>query len=282
MYRCLYACAMAFALALAPGAHAEVYPVADEYTPIVGQDGKDVVWVPTPDALVDRMLEMAKVTSKDYVMDLGSGDGRIAIAAAKKGARAVGIEYNPEMVELSNRNAKAAGVANKVKFIKADLFETDLSKADVITMYLLPRINLELRPKLLALKPGTRIVSHAFDLADWKADEEAKVEGRDAYLWIVPANIAGNWRVEYPDNAKRAPTELQLTQNFQLFWGHAVSGGQSIELGKPWLSGTKVRFAVRDADGVRKYTGEVKGDRMEGSMSIDGGAASRWVATRLR
>lgn len=282
MYRCVYAFAMAAAVAVVPGAHAEVYPVADEYTPIVGQEGKDVVWVPTPDALVERMLEMAKVTSKDYVMDLGSGDGRIAIAAAKRGARAVGIEYNPDMVELSKRNAKAAGVADKVKFIKADLFETDLSKADVITMYLLPRINLELRPKLLALKPGTRIVSHAFDLADWKADKEVKVEGRDAYLWIVPADIEGNWRVEYPDIPKRAPTELRLTQNYQLFWGHAVRGDQSVELGKPWLSGTKVRFAVRDAEGDRKYLGEVKGDRMEGTMSVDGGPATRWVATRLR
>src|SRR3972149_1420234 len=142
-----------------------------EYKPEVGQAGKDVVWVPSPQALVDKMLDMAKVTPNDFVMDLGSGDGRTVITAAKRGARPLGIEYNPDMVELSKRNADKEGVAGKASFVKADLFETDFSRASVITMFLLPDINLKLRPKILALKPGTRIVSNSFNMGDWPAAE---------------------------------------------------------------------------------------------------------------
>src|ERR671914_212579 len=144
-----------------------------EYEPQVGQEGKDVIWVPTSQALVDKMLDMAKVTPKDYVIDLGSGDGRTVITAAKRGAKALGIEYNPDMVELSKRNAAKAGVSDKANFAKADLFESDFSKATVITMFLLPDINLKLRPKLLNLRPGTRIVSNSFTMGDWKPDESA-------------------------------------------------------------------------------------------------------------
>lgn len=282
MFRLLVALYAGLSFGFVGAAHAQAQPKGGDYVPEVGQEGKDVVWVPTPDELVERMLDMAKVTSNDYVMDLGSGDGRIAIAAAKRGARAVGIEYNPDMVELSKRNAKAAGVANKAQFMKADLFEADLSKATVITMYLLPRINLQLRPKLLDLKPGTRIVSHAFDLGDWKSDNEAKVEGREAYLWIVPAKIGGNWRITYPDDKTREPLELRLTQNYQLIWGHAVRGEQSTELARPWLTGTQIRFDVADASAADTYAGEVKGNRMEGTVKSDGGATTRWVATRIQ
>ena len=165
------------------------------YEPQVGQEGKDVVWVPTPQALVDKMLDMAKVTPQDFLMDLGSGDGRTVITAAKRGVRATGIEYNPDMVELSNRNAAAAGVGDKVKFMKADLFETDLSQATVITMFLLPTINMKLRPTILNLKPGTRIVSNTFTMEDWQADETATINDSGctswctALLWIVPAKV---------------------------------------------------------------------------------------------
>src|SRR5688572_2416686 len=145
------------------------------YQPTVSQPGKDVVWVPTPQALVDKMLDMAKVTPKDYVMDLGSGDGRTVITAAKRGAHAEGIEYNPDMVELSKKNAEAAGVSNMAKFSKADLFETDFSKADVITMFLLPSINMKLRPTILNMKPGTRIVSNSFDMEDWEPDQKETI-----------------------------------------------------------------------------------------------------------
>src|SRR5919201_4509445 len=152
------------------GACAQAQPAKQEYEPQVGQEGKDVIWVPTPQALVEKMLGMAKVTPKDYLIDLGSGDGRTVIAAAKRGAKALGIEYNPEMVELSKRNAAAAGVSDKATFMKADLFETDFSKATVVTLFLLPSINMKLRPKILDMKPGTRIVSNAFNMEDWEAD----------------------------------------------------------------------------------------------------------------
>src|SRR5437773_6914190 len=172
---------------------------AKEYQPEVGQAGKDVVWVPTPQALVDKMLDMAKVTSKDYVIDLGSGDGRTVITAAKRGAKALGIEYNPDMVELSKRNAAKEGVSDKASFLKADLFESDFSQATVITMFLLPEINLKLRPKILDLKPGTRIVSNTFTMGEWNADETALITDNcyswcTALLWIVPAKVAGTWR----------------------------------------------------------------------------------------
>ena len=189
--------------------------------PQVGQKGKDVVWVPTPQALVDKMLDMAKVTARDYVIDLGSGDGRTVITAAKRGARAVGIEYNPEMVELSKRNAEREGVAGRARFVKADLFESDFSKATVITMFLLPDINLKLRPKILDLKPGTRVVSNTFDMGEWKADETATVgEDRDctgswctALLWIVPAKVAGRWQRQVEGGE---PYELTLRQADQV------------------------------------------------------------------
>jgi len=179
-------------LLVAALAHAQP---AKEFQPEVGQAGKDVVWVPTPQALVDKMLDMAKVTPKDYVIDLGSGDGRTVITAAKRGSKALGIEYNPEMVELSKRNAAKEGVSDKASFMKADLFETDFSQAQVITMFLLPSINMKLRPKILNLKPGTRIVSNTFDMEDWKPDEDATVENCTnwctAHLWIVPAKVDG-------------------------------------------------------------------------------------------
>lgn len=172
---------------------------AKEYQPSVGQAGKDVVWVPTPQSLVDKMLDMAKVTPNDYVIDLGSGDGRTVITAAKRGAKAHGIEYNPDMVELSKRNAAKEGVSDKATFAKADLFQSDFSQATVITMFLLPSINLKLRPKILDLKPGTRIVSNSFDMDEWKPDETSTATGCEdwctAHLWIVPAKVGGNWKL---------------------------------------------------------------------------------------
>ena len=195
------------------------------YEPTVGQEGKDVVWVPTPQVLVDKMLDMAKATPKDFVMDLGSGDGRTVITAAKRGIRALGIEYNPDMVELSKRNAQKEGVASRAMFEKADLFQTDFSKATVITMFLLPDINLKLRPKILSLKPGTRVVSNTFTMAEWQADETATVtEGCDgswctALFWVVPAKVAGNWKVPQGD--------LVLKQEFQMLSGTLNSGGKS-------------------------------------------------------
>src|SRR5499425_1069630 len=179
------------------GSGALAQPAKEGFQPQVGQAGKDVIWVPSPQALVDKMLDMAKVTPKDFVMDLGSGDGRTVITAAKRGASALGVEYNPDMVALSKRNADKAGVGGKASFVEADIFKTDLTKATVITLFLLTDLNLKLRPTILTLKPGTRIVSNTFRMGDWEPDETVEL-GCDtyctAYLWIVPARVEGKWR----------------------------------------------------------------------------------------
>jgi hypothetical protein len=242
------------------------------FQPQVGQRGKDVVWVPTPQTLVDKMLDMAKVTPEDFVMDLGSGDGRTVITAAKRGARAQGIEYNPDMVELSKQNAAKEGVSGKAEFIKADLFEVDLSKATVITMFLLPEINLKLRPKILELKPGTRVVSNTFTMEDWNADETATV-GEDcsswctALLWIVPANAGGVWTL--PNG------ELTFTQDFQMVSGTLRVANDSTPITDGRLRGDQITFTA----GNTKYTGKVNGSTIEGTAST-GMASTRWTAAR--
>jgi SAM-dependent methyltransferase len=246
-----------------------------EFEPTVGQDGKDVIWVPTAQALADKMLNLAKVTPQDYVIDLGSGDGRIVITAAKRGARALGIEYNPDMVALSKRNAAKEGVSDKAQFIKADLFESDFSKANVITMFLLPDINLRLRPKILDLTPGTRIVSNSFTMGDWTADERVNVkreEGCDnsfceAYLWIVPAKVEGTWQL--PQG------ELTLIQSFQTISGALKSGANTTPIANGKLNGDQISFTVGDA----QYTGRVSGSSMQGTFKT-GGKTANWTATR--
>jgi precorrin-6B methylase 2 len=249
---------------------------AAEFEPHVGQDGKDVVWVPTCQALVDKMLDMAKVTPKDYVIDLGSGDGRTVITAAKRGARALGIEYNPDMVALSKRNAAKEGVTDKAQFIEADLFESDFSQATVITMFLLPTINLKLRPKILDLKPGTRIVSNSFTMEEWKADETATVYSQTencgnyntAYFWIVPAKVEGTWIL--PQG------KLTLKQEFQMISGTLESGATVAPVnGK--LSGDQITFSA----GNVSYTGRVNGSTMQGTVT-SGGVTTPWSATLVR
>jgi precorrin-6B methylase 2 len=260
--------ALAICISLvATAALAQTATAQQPYQPQVGQAGKDVVWVPTPQALVNKMLDMANVTPQDFVMDLGSGDGRTVITAAKRGARAVGIEYNPDMVELSKKNAQEAGVSGKATFIKADLFETDLSQPTVITMFLLPQINMKLRPKILDLKPGTRIVSNSFTMEDWEADETANVTDDctswcTALLWIVPAKVEGTWTTPNGD--------LKLSQKFQTFTG--TLGSTAISDGK--LRGDEISFT---AGGV-KYAGKVNGTSMSGNLS--GGRNGSWTATK--
>ncbi len=242
------------------------------FQPQVGQHGKDVVWVPTPQTLVDKMLDMAKMTPQDFVMDLGSGDGRTVITAAKRGARAMGIEYDPDMVELSKQNAAKEGVSDKAEFVKADLFETDFSKATVITMFLLPDINLRLRPKILDLKPGTRIVSNTFTMEAWVADETATV-GNDcatwctALLWIVPAKADGVWTL--PDG------ELALTQNFQMVSGTIRLGSDSTPITDGRLRGEEISFTA----GNTKYIGRVNGTTIEGTATT-GATSTKWRASR--
>ena len=255
-----------FALSLSLLAAAvSAQPAKKDFEPQVGQEGKDVIWVPTPQGLVDKMLDMAKVTSSDYVIDLGSGDGRTVITAAKRGARAQGIEYNPDMVELSTKNAEKAGVSEKAKFSKADIFESDFSQATVITMYLLPTLNVKLRPKILDLKPGTRIVSHAFTMEDWTADQTDTFDGRTAYLWIVPAKVEGTWQL--------GQGELSLKQMYQMVTGSLKNGAGTIPVnGK--LRGDQLTLTAGNAE----YTGRVDGNKIEGT--VKGSTSGSWTATR--
>jgi len=229
------------------------------FEPTVGQAGKDVVWVPTPQPLVEKMLDLAKVTPQDFLMDLGSGDGRTVITAAKRGARAQGVEYNPDMVELSQRNAKAAGVTDKATFVKADLFETDFSKAQVITMFLLPSINMRLRPTILKMKPGTRVVSNTFTMEDWMPDQTETIGGDcvswcTALLWIVPAQVQGTWQL--------GNNTLALQQNFQMLTG---------TLGSAKLTGRLRGDEITLTSDSMKYVGKVEGSSMKGA---------NWSATR--
>ena len=254
-------------------AFAQDKPAGTDYQPEVGQSGKDVVWVPTPQSLVDKMLDIAKVTPADYVIDLGSGDGRTVITAAKRGTRALGIEYNPDMVALSQRNAAKEGVSDKATFMKADLFETDFSQATVITMFLLPDINLKLRPKILDLKPGTRIVSNSFTMGEWQHDRSVNATESEgcqsyctAYLWIVPAKVDGNWKL--PEG------ELTIKQNFQMITGTLKSAGKSTAI-KGRMSGDQITFKAGDAE----YRGRVSANGIKGTIKARSGAGE-WSATR--
>jgi SAM-dependent methyltransferase len=250
---------------------------AEDYTPQVGQPGKDVIWVPTPDALVERMLDMAKATPKDTLVDLGSGDGRTVIAAAKRGIKALGIEYNPELVKLSIRNAEKAGVSDRANFVHGDVFATDFSQASVVTMYLLSSLNLKLRPTLLNMKPGTRLVSHAFSMGDWTADETADVDGYRAYLWIVPAKVQGRWQVSGPAGA----FELAIEQKYQTFAATASGTGLASNVSTPSLNGAEISFSLADSNGrVLRFTGTVNGDTMQGHARAPGSAEMRWSARR--
>ena len=241
-------------LACSQAAQKEAAPA---FEPASGQAGKDVVWVPTPQVLVDKMLDLAKVSKRDYVMDLGSGDGRTVITAAKRGAKALGVEYNPDMVALSQRNAEKEGVAANAEFIKADLFETDFSRASVITMFLLPDINVKLRPKILALKPGTRVVSNSFDMGDWKADITATLTAEQgcsaswctAHFWIVPAKVAG--RYDLPQG------RLELKQMFQMLSGTLETGGRSHKV-EGRVRGSELTFSA----GGKTYRGRMKGKEL--------------------
>lgn len=252
---------------------AQAQPAAkDEFQPEVGQAGKDVVWVPTAQALVDRMLDMAKLTAQDIHFDLGSGDGRTVITAAKRGADATGVEYNPDMVTLSRRNAEKAGVGGKAKFIHGDIFETDFSKATVITLFLLPELNVKLRPKILDMKPGTRVVSNSFTMGDWKSDESQSAQGEctsycTAYLWIVPAKVEGIWTA--------GKDEIKFAQEYQMVHGSVGSGGKLAPVLNGRLRGDAISFTA----GSGRYTGKVSGDRIEGTVTA-GGKTSPWVATR--
>lgn len=249
-------------------------------TPVVGQEGKDVEWVPTPDALVNKMLEMAAVTPDDFVIDLGSGDGRLVIAAARLGARAVGVELEPNLVALSERRAAEAGVADRTAFFAADLFEFDLSPASVVTMFLLPDINYRLRPTLFNLRPGTRIVSNTWDLRGSDADPDAPGWTPDAtvvldpcptwctaLLWIVPAKVAGAWRMD--------AGELLLDQRFQEVSGQLRTDDGTVAITDGRLRGDRIQFQA----GGASYTGRVAGSTLHGTAQTPDGV-TEWRAMR--
>ncbi len=258
-----------------------------EYTPSVGQEGKDVIWVPTPQALVERMLDMAKLTPNDIHYDLGSGDGRTVITAAKRGAEAVGVEFNPDMVALSERAAAKEGVSARAKFINGDIFQTDFSHATVVTLYLLPSLNVKLRPTILRMKPGTRVVSHAFSMDDWQPDLTDNVEGRTAYLWIVPAPVEGTWRWSVAGSGQKE-YELVLRQQFQHAEGLVkLDNGRMGQLRNVKLNGDQLSFSIHEIAGTsgtirRDYTGRVSGNTIQGVFKLpDSGSEVKWTATRL-
>jgi SAM-dependent methyltransferase len=263
---------LALLLLTATAAFAQAQPEVKDYTPREGQAGKDVIWLPTRETVVDKMLDLAQVTPQDYVIDLGSGDGRTVIAAAKRGARALGIEYNPDLVEFAKRNAAKEGVSDRTHFIKADIFESDFSQASVITLFLLPELNLKLRPQILNLKPGTRIVSNTFPMGEWQPDQTADVTGEcatycTALFWIVPAKVEGEWKL--PQG------RLVLRQNFQTFSGTLDSDGTNIQIASGQLKGDVITFS---AGGV-VYTGRVRGNEMEGEFKASG-KTGPWRAVR--
>ncbi|MEX2129785.1 MAG: class I SAM-dependent methyltransferase [Xanthobacteraceae bacterium] len=244
---------------------------ASEYQPTVGQEGKDVVWVPTPQALVDKMLDMAQVTPNDYVIDLGSGDGRTVITAAKRGVKAHGIEYNPDMVALSKKNAEQAGVTDKATFVRGDIFESDFSKATVITLFLLPSLNQRLRPLILDMKPGTRVVSNTFDMGDWPADQTVQATGDcssycRAYFWMVPAKVEGKWKLP--------AGELALEQKYQ-----SVSGSLTADNVNAPVNGKLIGDQITFTAGRTVYIGRVGDNTIEGTAR-SGDSETKWQATR--
>ncbi len=269
------ACALIAAFVTIPVALSQ--PAAKgEFQPYSGQPGKDVVWVPTPESVVNKMLDLTKVSAQDFLVDLGSGDGRTVIAAGKRGLRAMGVEFNPDMVTISNREASRAGVADKVKFINGDIFATDFSQATVLTMYLLPSLNLRLRPTILNMKPGTRVASHAFNMAEWEPDETATVEGRQAFLWIVPAKLGGNWTVQLAGQTR----ELTLQQTFQLISGSLKAGSESAALSDARIRGEELRFAILEKGVRREFTGRAQGNNMSGTATTPGQPDTGWTASR--
>ncbi len=250
---------------------------ADNYRPAYGQPGKDVVWIPTPNATLDRMLDMAKVGAGDFVIDLGSGDGRNVIEAAKRGARALGVEYNPDLVELSKRNAKAAGVADKASFIHGDMFEADISQATVLPLFLLPSNLEKLAHKFINLKPGARIVSNTYEIGGgWEPDETARTEPCKswcvAHLYVVPARVAGTWRLA-------DGTWLMLEQEYQKVYGSYQIDNLAVPIQEGRLRGYEISFKINNL----QYTGRLSGDTMQGvAQGRTPGTNAQWSATLAR
>lgn len=254
---------------------------AAPYRPELGQAGKDVPWVPTPEPLVDRMLRMAQVGPGDLVVDLGAGDGRTVLMAAQRfGARAVGIEYDERLVAHARRRAAEAGLGDRVRMIQGDIYEADFSRATVVTLYLMPAINKRLRPRLLAMRPGTRVVSHQFAMDDWTPDETSYLGAKSAHLWIVPADVAGTWRLGLPDGTT---AELVLDQRYQRVTGTVRYGDIRVGLREALVRGDAVRFRLVDQRGdLHDFSGRVDGDVLTGTVHARGQAAAFSAARTAR
>ncbi len=282
--RLLGSVSLALAL-IAPAAHA--------------QDGRgDVIYVPTPQVVVDEMLRMAKVGANDYIIDLGSGDGRIVITAAKKlGARGFGVDLDTYLLKIANATAQKEGIADRARFIEQNLFETDLSPATVITSYLLPEMNQRLRPKLLTLKPGTRVVTHDYHMGEWDSDQEKtllvpeKTVGDPGksyiYLYIVPARVAGRWESDIAIGGKPVVYQFNFEQNYQLVHGTARAGDRDLKLPQFRLAGERIAFnlPVPGVSGpvvIHRFNGVVKGDAIEGTVTIGEGAGQRVVPWKAK
>lgn len=270
------AAGVAALLLLAAPAQAQVSP---NDPPQIGQVSRDSVWVPTPERVIRRMLQMADTTERDVVIDLGAGDGRIPIYAAKHfGARAIGVELEANLVRVARERAAAEGVSQLATFLQQDLFQADLSSATVIALYISPGVMTRLKPRLLALKPGTRVVSHQFTLDDWQPDETIRVENRTAHLWVVPASVGGRWSVKIPGE----DFVLRIGQRYQTLETFGERDGKRIPVIGANLRGTEIRFSTFDREGnVRQFTGVVEGGRMSGSAEGEGIKPLRWTADRL-
>jgi hypothetical protein len=247
---------------------------AKPFEPVSGQAGKDVVWVPSPPDMVNKLMEMAKVTPADFVIDLGSGDGRNIIAAAKLGARALGVEYNPEMVALSRRLAEQAGVAGTAQFVEADMYTYDISKANVLALFLLPVNMNRLAPKFLELAPGSRVVANTFGIDGWEPDERATLPPAseceswcEAMLWIVPGKVFGTWTM--------GNGSMTLTQDYQTVQGTLTAGGTATPVTMGRLRGNDVSFIA----GGMTYKGTINGNTIEGFVTTPSGQVP-WRATR--
>ena len=256
-------------LALALASPSAVIAQADEaWRPQRGQTGKDVMWLPTPDELAYRLLELARVGPNDLVYDLGAGDGKIAIAAAQRhGARAVGIEYNAKLAAFAQREVERAGVGDRVRIIQGDLFQTDFSSATVLTLYLLDELNQQLRPRVLSMKPGTRVVSNSFAMGDWEPDHVVRVGTQVGYYWLVPANVAGEWIVEGLAETS-GPAKLSFVQRYQRLAGTITIDGRTLPLLSPAIEGDRLSLRYVDASNLLKAVRlTVQADRLEGEMA---------------
>jgi hypothetical protein len=244
-----------------------------------GRAGKDVPWVPTFDAVVLAMLSIAEVTSQDLVLDLGAGDGRIAITAAKPpfGSRAVGIEYDPDLAKLARCLVQVEGLVERVRIVEGDIFEEEFGDASVVTLYLLPHLNLCVRHRLLAMAPGTRVVAHQYAMADWPPDQSIQVQGRDIHLWVVPARVDGVW--DFQDSQGTTFT-IDLRQTFDTLSGEVDRGGVQKALLSATVHGLELRVAFDAAGVAAELSGTVRGGEITGVLRT--GSAARTAVGRLR